>query len=355
MTAALLKKLVRNFPENGPKLLLENPANVRDLLAIVHEPVVENIDFTAMTVERTHFVQPDYEHVTFDFLLKAPLNISEPGSPEGIFIYLLLEHQSSPERFFLLRLIEYLVEVYKTQKRAWDKRHDSDAGFLLQPVVPIVLYTGERPWPKLEALVNLVWQGERFQEMIPVFRPHFLNLRESSRETLADDGGFFGQVLWLIRQRHAETEIFQATLQEVVADLEHMPAAERARWTGFLSYIVALVYHARSEPEHEGLREVVDHSVQSDEHRKEYTKMGRTIAEMFMDKGRVEGRVQGKEQEAFDARRKILLRQLRKRFKKVPRNVQERINGTTNLQELEAWLDNVVDARNLGEVGIPLN
>jgi hypothetical protein len=52
MTSALLRELVRNFPENGPKLLLENPANVRDTLVLLGEPTVNDIDFAAMTVER---------------------------------------------------------------------------------------------------------------------------------------------------------------------------------------------------------------------------------------------------------------------------------------------------------------
>ena len=89
MTTALLRKLVRNFPENGPKLLLENPANVRDLLGLVHEPIVDSIDFSGMTVERSHFVQPDYEHVTLDLLLRAPLSIDTNRGPEAVFIYLL--------------------------------------------------------------------------------------------------------------------------------------------------------------------------------------------------------------------------------------------------------------------------
>jgi hypothetical protein len=43
MPVALLNKRVRNFPENGPKLLLENPANVRDALLLLHEPAVDDI------------------------------------------------------------------------------------------------------------------------------------------------------------------------------------------------------------------------------------------------------------------------------------------------------------------------
>jgi hypothetical protein len=88
---------------------------------------------------------------------------------------LLVEHQSRPQRFFLLRLAGYLLEVYKMQLRAWDNTHTSDAQFSLQPVLPVVLYTGERRWEKIETLVDVVESGELFQTMIPAFKPHFLN------------------------------------------------------------------------------------------------------------------------------------------------------------------------------------
>src|SRR5207302_11157169 len=99
MAESLLKKLVRNFPENGPKLLLENAANDRDLLVLLREPHVHAIDFTALTVERTHFVKPDYAHVAVDLLLKAPFRHGSGKAARSIFIYLLVEHQSRPERF----------------------------------------------------------------------------------------------------------------------------------------------------------------------------------------------------------------------------------------------------------------
>jgi hypothetical protein len=164
------------------------------------------------------------------------------------------------------------------------------------------------------------------------------------------EGGYFGQVLWLIRERHAEPAVFRRTLEEVVTHLERIPPPERTRWVEFLSYIVALVYHTRSEPEQAELRDVVDRSIQTDPHRKEWTNMGRTIAEMYLDQGRIEGKVEGE----LDRARTILLRMLRKRFKKVPRKVAARIAATTNMHELETWLDNILDAETLPEVGIPL-
>lgn len=44
-------RFIRNFPENGVKLLLEDPANVRELLLLVARDVAELIDFDRMTVE----------------------------------------------------------------------------------------------------------------------------------------------------------------------------------------------------------------------------------------------------------------------------------------------------------------
>jgi hypothetical protein len=91
----------------------------------------------------------------------------------------------------------------------------------------------------------------------------------------------------------------------------------------------------------------VDQSVQTDPHRKEYAKMGQTIAEMYID--------QGKQQGELAMARATLLRLLRKRFKKLPRKVESRIAATTNLHDLEAWLDNFANATALVDVGIPLD
>lgn len=57
---ALIERLVRNFPENGLKVVLEHPGNVRDVLEILHVRCVGRIDFSRMEVEPTHFVSPDY-------------------------------------------------------------------------------------------------------------------------------------------------------------------------------------------------------------------------------------------------------------------------------------------------------
>jgi hypothetical protein len=66
------KAMVRHFPENGMKLLLEHPRKVRDLFALTEDEVVPLIDFQRLKRVRGTFVTRDYRHVESDLLLTAP-------------------------------------------------------------------------------------------------------------------------------------------------------------------------------------------------------------------------------------------------------------------------------------------
>jgi flagellar biosynthesis/type III secretory pathway protein FliH len=123
----------------------------------------------------------------------------------------------------------------------------------------------------------------------------------------------------------------------------------------------SILYRARAVEEQSELREVVDRSLQKDPHRKELTKMGRTIAEMYIDQGRAlgrdegrnEGRAEGEQNGKLESARTILLRLLRRRVKRVPPKIEARVAATTSMDDLQNWLDNVIDAKTLAAVGIP--
>lgn len=249
----------------------------------------------------------------------------------------------------MLRLGDYLHESYRMQKKAWDKKHDSDAKFTLQPIIPIVLYTGDRNWEKIEKLADVVEAGELFADVIPEFKPHFLNLRDTTEERLMHEGGFFGKVLRLIKQRNAEPDVFRRVLQEVVGGLEKMSGPDSTRWRDFLYYIHALLYHSRGIQEQSELNNVIDCSIVEASHQMENRNMSRTIAEVVEERGLEKGLEKG----MLKGLQAALLRQLRKRFKKLPRQVEAHVSATTNVRELQKWLDNVLDAKTLSEVGIP--
>jgi hypothetical protein len=171
----LLQRHIRNFPENGLKVLLEHLANVHDVLQILHVKLVPRIDFGQMRVEAAHFVQRDYAHLESDLVLQAPLRPARKGKLQAVTIFVLIEHQSEPDRFLVFRVLEYVVAIYKRQMLAWERKHKNLDDFQFQPVLPIVLYSGTRTWDKLEALTALMAQAEGLEDVLPEFTPLFLN------------------------------------------------------------------------------------------------------------------------------------------------------------------------------------
>jgi hypothetical protein len=273
-----LRRLIRNFPENGLKLMLETPGNVHDLLQILQVRLVPRIDFGQMRVEAAHFVQPDYSHLESDLVLQAPLRPAGRRKGQAVTVFILIEHQSEPDRFLVFRVLEYVVAIYKRQMLAWERQYKNLDDFQFQPVLPVVLSSGTRTWDKLEALTALVAQAEGLEEVMPEFKPLFLNIGQTPGETLEERGGSFGLLLQLIQRRHKRLAVFEPTLRHAVRALEEQLAGQdRDRWLKSVSYINALIYHEREEPEREPLRQKVLDSVATDAHRAEVFKvaMGR--------------------------------------------------------------------------------
>src|SRR5262245_25068927 len=133
MSRARIEEIVRHFPQNGMKLLLQNPANVRDLLTVAGGRWARLIDFNRIRLVPATFVQRDFRHVESDVVLLAPLRRAEGSRTRTLLVYILIEHQSEPDRLMPLRLLEYVVAIFKYQEREWAKEHASFAGILLQP------------------------------------------------------------------------------------------------------------------------------------------------------------------------------------------------------------------------------
>jgi hypothetical protein len=327
------------------KLVLENPHNVRDLLSISRTKFLDMIDFEHLQQVQTTFVARDFRHVEADVVLRGPLRRKKGARfSRTITVYILIEHQSEPDRLMPFRVLEYVMQIYKSQMRAWSQSHPSFASLRLNPVLPVVFYTGTRSWDTLGRLMDLVEMGRRFAPVIPHFKPVFVNLYGLSAARLESAGGFFGWALRLVKQRHARPDEFQGLLERVVQQLEAMPGQERLRWLELLSYIHALVYHVRNPSERLGLQEMIKASVRTDEHRREVNQMGKTIADVLKEEGRKEGEVR--------ALRRTLLQQLRNRFKKVPAKTAETIDATEDIRQLEVWLGRVVLVDSLADIGI---
>src|SRR5262249_54386666 len=154
---------------------------------------------------------------------------------------------------------------------------------------------------------------------------------------LEASAGCLGWVLELIQRRHAPLEDFRALVARVVGHLEEIAEDERDRRLLLLSYLTALIYHDRPEPERESLRERIVESVQTDPRRREVEIMTRTIADALREEGMRLGEVRSQQ--------KMLLRLLRRKFGRVPRAVEQTVRATDIISRLDAWFDAGITAQ----------
>ena len=281
--------LIRHFPENGVKWLLHHPANVRDSLRLAASdrpdfPSLDCFDFEKMSVEPTTFIREDFRHAISDLLVKLPFrDETEPGAVD---VYFLIEHLSEHSRPFVFQALDYVIDAYREQKRAWIREHGDSHRLAFDPVIPVVFHTGLKPWRNLTPMVELVRGGKRFPSLIPSMSPLFLSLPSKTDASLLKDGGALGEILRLLKVRDRKPEDFRASLAIVVRELEdQLLKDDRNRLLDLLRYLMALVYHYRERSERDGLRQVVEDAVRTQSIQKEVGDMRQTIREAILEEG----------------------------------------------------------------------
>jgi hypothetical protein len=199
----------------------------------------------------------------------------------------------------------------------------------------------------------LIERGEEFRDVTPIVeRPLYINLPELPAAKLEREGGYFGWVLRLLQERALRLNEFEPLLERVVGHLDRMPPAQRTRLAELLSYIRAMLYHERGESEQDRLQELMEQSVQDEEARKEVLKMRKTGAQALMEIGEERGEQRGERNAELRTRRQTLVRLLRRRFGDIPSEWAATIEAATDIAQLDEWLDGVVTAKTLDDLGI---
>jgi predicted transposase YdaD len=117
------------------KYLFSHPGFVERLLtSFVDEPFVEEIDFAHLERVNTSFVSEEFQQRESDIIWKLPLK----GST--IYLFLLLEFQSTLDRRMPLRFLRYITAFYEAYL-------DEHPGLPTLPAVfPLLLYNGDDTW-----------------------------------------------------------------------------------------------------------------------------------------------------------------------------------------------------------------
>ena len=123
------------------KRIFSHPEMVEDLLkGFVHQEWVKDCDFSTLEKQDGSFVSEKWQSRESDVIWRLQLNRPD-AKPEWLYLYLLLEFQSSPDHYMALRMLGYtslfLQSLVESQKLTSKDR--------LPPVLPMVIYNGKQP------------------------------------------------------------------------------------------------------------------------------------------------------------------------------------------------------------------
>ncbi|MDD5037289.1 MAG: Rpn family recombination-promoting nuclease/putative transposase [Methylococcaceae bacterium] len=133
--------------DHSYKLLFSHAEMVADLLrGFVREDWVQHLDFDSLEKLNGTYVADDLREREDDVIWRAR------WGEDWLYVYLLIEFQSTVDRYMAVRIMVYLGLLYQDLVRTG--RLAAEAR--LPPILPIVLYNGNRRWNAPADIADLI-------------------------------------------------------------------------------------------------------------------------------------------------------------------------------------------------------
>jgi hypothetical protein len=165
------------------KAVFSRPSEAASFLSAHFPPeLTAVIQWDRLACIRASFEEPDGTSPEADLLYSVPLIASPSASdeePSEIEIAILFEHQSTPDDRMPLRLLGYMLRTFEAQLAERGRKRPV-------PVVPIVLYHGERLWTAPTGFTDWMDLPRAHIRLLSDFIPDFRYILEVRRPPRPD-------------------------------------------------------------------------------------------------------------------------------------------------------------------------
>ena len=311
------------FEDSWMKKLFDFPGAVIDMLRGLMPPeVVDACDFGKMEQLSTQYVDDGLSQSFGD----AAWRVRFRGSEGWLYLLLVLEFQSTVDSDMASRMHAYVGQLYRKLRRSGEL----PKGDRLPPVLPIVIYTGQRPWTAATELLVAPPGGflEAYQPRQRFFLIdiHRLNAKDLPRRNLLSLHARFAQRDWATVGEDLQALAVDPETDANLADLfKELLRHEVMRSKDVAPEVKARFRELAKEGDLENMRSFLD-----------------TALFESRQQGREEGREEVREEvrgEFLERQRAMLLRQAARKF------------GAGAAASLEAMLTGIDDPRRLDEIG----
>jgi predicted transposase YdaD len=312
--------------DTGYKLLFSHARVVEDLLrGFVGEDWVEGLDYTTLEKVSGSYISDDLRDREDDIIWR----VRHQGA--WLYIYLLLEFQSTVDPWMALRIMVYTGLLYQDLIKSGEIK----AGEKLPSVFPLVLYNGRKRWTAARDIGELIEQPPGGLRRYHPSQRYFLVEENAVKPEQIDADNTVGTIIRL------ETSELPEDIRQAVSSLQQrlrQPEYANLR-RAFVVWINRIVLRrlmpGQVIPEVNELQEI---DTMLAERVEEWTAQ-------WKREGKIEGKLEGK----LEGETALLERLITRRFGPPIADTQARLKAAT-LEQLEQWADNILDAATLEDV-----
>ncbi|MTI51658.1 MAG: DUF4351 domain-containing protein [Alcanivorax sp.] len=316
------------------KLLFSHDRMVRDLLVgFLPEEWITGLDLDSLEKMNGSYVTDDLRGRHGDAVWRVR------WGEDWLYVYLLLEFQSSVDRFMALRILVYTGLLHQDLIR----RDELGADRRLPPVLPVVLYNGEPRWrapTEVRPLIQAPPDGlERYQP-----DQAFLLIDEGAYS--ADDRQPLNNLVTALfrLEHHRSSDEVAGVLQLLVKWLEGPEQAGlRRSYLEWLRRRLPKWFPGETFPEMHDLQEAYEMITNRFEEWKERQRL------VGVQQGVEQGIERGIERGRLEGERALVLRLIQHRFGELPAVLRLRLEGASK-SELEHLAERVLDATSLDDL-----
>jgi predicted transposase/invertase (TIGR01784 family) len=266
--------------------------------------LADQLDFENLHAEEGTFVDERFCDRHSDLLFRAAAR-----NGKRVWLYLVFEHQSTPDPDMPFRVLRYLVRIWERYRERHPGEHP------LPFIAPVVLYHGKIPWtPPLQFSRALDMRGD--MGLTPTEMEHVLvDLARIPDQLLKER---LDLEIALSLMRHIHDHDFMEPLRWILPLLTEL--RRRKNGIEYIGTILEYIYHVRSNDEWDELIDLLHHA---DPVIEEMAMT--TIAERFIQQGEAIGLEQGVQQGILSEAHDVLWELLEEQFGVLPQSLSDRL------------------------------
>jgi len=324
--------------DHSYKQLFSHAELVRDLLqGFVQEAWIDDLDLSTLEKTNSSYVSDDLRAREDDAIWRVRCR------NEWVYVYILIEFQSTVDRFMAVRLMTYIGLLYQDLIRT-DQLLENGK---LPPVFPLVLYNGKQPWRSATSVQDLI---QDVPGGLSKYRPTLTYLLlDESRHPMQDvSADNLVAAIFQLEQSHDPSDV-RGVVKKLIKWLKapEQTSLRRAFAIWIHRVLLPVRLPGQSLPEVKNLMEV---DAMLAERVKEWTveweeKGIKKGIQKGIQKGRQEGIQKGR-QEGLSG---MLIRQFRLKFGELDVEVLDRIQSA-DTEQLMIWSERILKAKTVEDI-----